>query len=258
MKRILAILLTLVLLCTLPMGALAAGKKKKSDTAEATPAPRMTTTAVAEPPEEIRRVLDIAYGEWEALDGRTLKKCNKYTEWRGKGVKFEWCGGFVTWCMMQAGIEMVDPEDVVPGPITGVQHIRTANVGKMMTGYQDRQRATLIPQPGYLIIYGYTYHRYYHVGLIYDVEDLGGGKYRITTLEGNMSNTVRMYVHDYDSNAANYTGNLSVVPKDQRTQPEAKNFTYKLQNTSGTKWYANLFLMTWDPAEYGWDAGQAE
>ena len=75
LMRIAAFLMMLVLVCP----AFAA-------TATPTPAPREIDPAVQQPPEEIRRFLDIAYGEWESLAGKTLSRTNKYTEWRGKGV----------------------------------------------------------------------------------------------------------------------------------------------------------------------------
>lgn len=58
-----------------------------------------------------------------------------------------------------------------------------------------------MPQPGFLLVYGCSFNKTIHVALVYDVKDLGDGKYRITTLEGNMASRVKMYIHDYDMNA---------------------------------------------------------
>ena len=75
--RCAALCLCLCLLCTCAL----------ADTTP-TPPPLDIDEHVQQPPEEIRRVLDIAWQEWETLAGKTLKDCNKYTEWRGKGISF--------------------------------------------------------------------------------------------------------------------------------------------------------------------------
>lgn len=235
--RVLAMALALCLACT---SALAAK-------ATPTPAPVQIPTAIQSPPPEIQKVLDIAYNEWETLAGRTLKKCNKYTEWRGKGVSFGWCGGFITWCMIEAGIPMDKLEAVKKQgehEVDGVIHVEEASVGKLLRGYQIRFRSTNVPQPGFLLVYGESYNKTIHIGLVYEVQDLGGGKYRITTIEGNMSNRVKMYVHDYDMYAAKQQKNMTVVPADEQTKTESSYFSYKKQ---GEKWYVNCFLMPWVP-----------
>ena len=90
MKRLLRGLCALLLMTLLLPTALAA---------KATPTPppvAISTEAPVQPPEQIQQVLDIAYNEWAELDGKTLKNVNKYTEWRGKGIGFGWCGGYIT------------------------------------------------------------------------------------------------------------------------------------------------------------------
>lgn len=217
-----------------------------------TPAPVQITEQRQQPPEQIQDFLDIAYGEWERLAGKTLKKVNKYTEWRGKGIGFGWCGGFVTWCMMEAGIPMDVLEKVkkIEEPVEGIYHVKEASVGKLLRGYQEIGRSTRVPQPGYLLIYAVrkSANKTVHVGLVYDVEELGNGKYRITTIEGNMSNRVKMYVHDYDMYAEDWTRNLSTIPKEERTQEETSYFNYKMQADT---WYVNCFLMPWIPEDGG-------
>ena len=123
----------------------------------ATPEP----TAVPDPdqpqteiPQEIQQVLDIAHNEWETLSGKTLSQSNKYTWWRcGKGCKFGWCGGFVTWCMLEGGIPMDELQDI-PEQVGSVYHVKEASVGKLLKGYQQLGRTTQIPQPGYAVVYG--------------------------------------------------------------------------------------------------------
>ena len=239
MKRCLIMALIASMLWT---PALAAKAK-----ATPTPAPVAIAEQPQQPPRQIQDFLDIAYNEWENLAGKTLKKVNKYTEWRGKGIGFGWCGGFVTWCMMEAGIPMDVLEKVkkMEEP-EGLYHVKEASVGKLLRGYQEINRSTRVPQPGYLLVYAVrkSANKTVHVGLVYDVEELGNGKYRITTIEGNMSNRVKMYVHDYDMYAEDWTRNLSAVPKEERTQEETSYFNYKMQMDT---WYVNCFLMPWIP-----------
>lgn len=224
-----------------------------------TPPPVDISQQVLTPPEEIQQVLDIAYGEWESLNGKTLKRVNKYTEWRGKGIGFGWCGGYVTWCMMEAGIPMVELEAMEEGPVDGLFHIKEASVGKLLRGYQMMGRSTNVPQSGFLLVYGCSFNKTIHVALVYDVQALGGGKYRITTLEGNMANRVKMYVHDYDMNVQVDTNsrkstNLSAIPEEEYPLPASACVDYSLVVTkpsdgTGSKYpyYVNCFLMPWVP-----------
>ena len=140
-----------------------------------TPPPLDIGGHVQQPPEEIRRVLDIAWQEWETLAGKTLKDCNKYTEWRGKGISFGWCGGYVTWCMIEAGIPMAELQKIEEAPVEGVFHVKEASVGKLLRGYQRMGRSTNVPQPGFLVVYGVrnSANKTVHVGLVYDVQELG-------------------------------------------------------------------------------------
>ena len=231
-----------------------------------TPPPLDITQEVMQPPEMIRNVLNIAYNEWETLAGSTLKKVNKYTEWRGKGVGFGWCGGFITWCMLEAGVPMEELEAFKTAAkgtedgfalMEGVHHVKEASVGKLLRGYQIMNRSTNVPQPGYLLVYGCSYNKTIHIGLVYDVQPLGNGKFRLTTLEGNMSNRVKMYVHDYDMYAENQEANLSLVPEEERTREETAEFNYAIPSStpnggsSGKKYnyYVNCFLMPWVPGD---------
>ncbi len=123
------------------------------------------------------------------------------------------------------------------------------------------ERATMVPQKGFIVVYGCSFNKVIHAGLVYDVEDLGGGKYRLTTLEGNIKDSIRMYIRDYDMNADVNTNrmkstNLSEVPEDERVLPESANLEYTLMDgkpSSGTKgrylYYVNRFLMPWVPGD---------
>ncbi|MBR2718925.1 MAG: hypothetical protein IKB78_06505 [Clostridia bacterium] len=247
-----------LILCLLAPVALAA--KKPADTP--TPAPVAITQTVQQPPEVIRSVLDLAYTEWETLAGKTLKNVNKYTEWRGKGIGFGWCGGYITWCMLQHEIPMEQLQVMQKndqGPVDGVVHVKEASVGKLLRGYQMMNRSTNIPQPGFLLVYGCSYNKTIHIGLVYDVVELGGGKFRITTLEGNMSKRVKLYIRDYDMNVQVNTKdrkstNLTVIPEEERTLEASNHLDYSIPSSKpssggSTKYayYVNCFLMPWIP-----------
>ena len=235
MKRIMAFAL---LLCLLTPSALAASKTTP------TPPPVEITQEVQQPPEIIRNMLSIAYTEWETVGGAVTKSPNKYTKWRNN-YKWGWCAGFTTWCMLEAGVPMDDPKEIEAAgkasadgfvPVEGIHYSKESSVGSLLPNFQRMNRTTLMPQPGFLRVYGASYSGYIHVGLVYDVKDLGDGKYRITTIEGNMMHTVKMYIHDYDMNAADKQQNLFVVPEDERVLEAARNLDYKIpQGTVGGK-----------------------
>ena len=224
-----------------------------------TPPPLEITQEVLEPPTLIQSVLDIAYQEWEELGGKALPDSNKYTKWRNK-YKWGWCNGFITWCMLEAGVPMDTPEEIEEAskgspdgfvPVEGIHYSQESSVGSLLPNFQRMNRTTMVPQPGFLLVYGASYSGYIHVGLVYDVEALGNGRYRITTIEGNMSHTVKMYVRDYDLYAADKEKNLSVVPEEERVLEAARNLDYKIpQGKVGGKmhnFYVNYFLMPWVP-----------
>ena len=246
MKRGFTLLLSLMLLL-LPSFSLAA-KAKPSPT----PAPVEITTEVTDPPQQIRQMLDIAYREWEETAGKALKKQgNKYQTW-WNNYKWEWCAGFVTWCMLEAGIPQAFKDEIFDmeegQPETGIFHTKASSPGKMLAGYEHMFRTTRVPQKGFVVDYGFKSNGYIHVGILYDVQDLGGGRYRLTTIEGNMSNTVKMYVYDYDLNA-DRKDCISAVPEEERTRGEARNFAYKIRKDGKNKWYVNYFLMPWIPGQ---------
>ena len=250
MKRFAAILLVLLLL--LP-SALAEKKPKATDT----PVPAAITEDVAEPPAVIQEMLDIAYREWEETAGKSLKKSNKYTKW-WNNYDWEWCAGFTTWCTLEAGIPQ-DDEKVILKRAEGevpdaIYSCKASSPAKLIHSFLHMRRTTMIPQKGFIILYGTGSNYKTHVGIVYDVEKLDNGKYRLTTIEGNMSNTVKMYIADYepvdvfhDQKRSPKTSNLSEVPEEEKTLEEAKNLTYTLRKTSKKPWYVTCFLMPWVP-----------
>lgn len=226
--------------------ALAAKEK-----ATPTPAPVVIQAEPAEPPEQIRRLLDIAYQEWTSVNGKDQGVKNKYTTWYNNynWGRNSWCAGFVTWCMLEAEIPQAVQDDVLqyeegtcPEPVF---HVKGSAPKKMAPGYLHMHRTTKIPQKGFVVLYGEGGNKYVHVGLVYDVEAKSEGVYRLTCIEGAMKNTVRMFVYDYDMNA-DLKKNIRLIPDDERTEKESKIFTYG-QHKKGSRWYVNCFLMPWIP-----------
>ena len=214
-----------------------------------TPPPVSIDPALVSPPPEIQNVLDIAHAQWLEVDGKNIGDVNKYTEWRGKGYKFQWCAGFVTWCMMEAGIPMMTAKEFQSAAREsddglvhkdGLFHVEEAGQGKLLNCYQLMERTTMVPQKGFVVIFGTSWNEAVHAALVYDVEDLGGGKYRITTLEGNVkngknNNSITMYVRDYDMNAEvninqKKSTNLSEVPEDERVRKAGETCLQRFLN----------------------------
>ncbi len=244
-----------------------------------TPAPMEIPAEVIDPPEEIQYLLDIAYQDWEAAEGKTQGKIttkngkksikNKYTQWFNdySWNSNGWCAGFVTWCMIEAGLtelNEVKPENIwgspnwvgwetikkrsgdIPKPIYAPADSKQGN---MFYSYQHYGRITTYPQKGFVALFGSGSNKFVHVGIVYDVQPLGNGKYRLTTIEGAMgSNTVRMYVFDYDRNAKQ-DKNVTAVPAEERDREESEMFQYALKATKKKPWYITKFLMPWVPGD---------
>ena len=248
MKRALALMLVLILCAS---SALAAKKKTVEYTAR-----EITTEVIQDVPAEIRNVLDIAYEQLVETDGKNLKELNKFTKWRNN-YPYGWCGGFITWCMLEAGIPMEEKNKITDGEVDGLFHVKEAGVGKLYEGYAKLNRITRVPQKGFIAVYGNEGSGgstpYYHVGLVYDVEQLSDGIYRITTIEGNVKgHTVRMYTRDYDLNKASdkkqKPKDMSLVPEAERDREETTLFSYGYAYTK-KKMYVTIFLMPWIPGE---------
>ena len=257
-KRLIPLLLALSFLCP---SALAA-KSKIEDTT--IPPREVPTEIIQDIPEKIQQLLDLAYSEMMETDGKELKKKNKYTKWRNN-YEYGWCGGFITYCMLQLDIPQLTHNKIKQGEVDGIVHVKEAGVGKLYTGYEKMNRVTRIPQKGFIAVFGNTDKNFagttgfYHVGLVWDVELLPDGKYRITTIEGNVPSvadethkkahhTVVMYVRDYDPYAEKKQNDVSLVPEEERDREENSLFSYGY--TYGNKTlYINCFLMPWVPGD---------
>jgi hypothetical protein len=197
------------------------------------------------PTELMKKAIAIAENEFVTLDLKGIKRANKYTKWySGKdGVAFGWCGAFVGWCFEEAGVPMsrVGKAEKVADDLTYA--IGEAAVGKILKGYQKMERTTNIPRPGYMVIYSVTNKSYnnIHTGLVADVEDLGDGRYLLTTVEGNVSSTVKKYQYYYDSSeeATQKQENMQALPSDMQLE---EKICYKLHSED---WFVKVFCQTY-------------
>lgn len=274
-KRLSLLIMTVCLLLNAP--AAFAAKSKATPTP---PPPEVPVEIQQEIPAEIQDVLNLAYSELMEVNGQELKKKNEYTKWRNN-YEWGWCVGFVTWCMLQKEIPMLSRLDTPEKEVPGVVHVKEAGVGKVYEGYRKMNRLSMIPQKGFIAVYGnmekkYGVSEFYHVGLVVDAELLNNGVYRITTIEGNVtlnftdqnnerhkaSHTVRMYTRDYHPDTEKKKDDLTLVPEEERNREESITFSYGY-TYNNPKMYISYFLMPWIPgdpslnlvpAEVPWDS----
>ena len=160
-----------------------------------------------EVPEQINTVIDFALNEWREAGNKAFSRAgskNKYSYWQcGKGPKCNigWCGAFLGYCFDTCGVPMDEPTKSVPHENGEPYSVRAAGVGKINKGFERMNRLTTVPRPGYLVVHGQRRgYGYKHIGLVTDVDDLGGGVYLLKTVEGNMSNRIKRYCYLYDTN----------------------------------------------------------
>ncbi len=213
-------------------------------------------------PEEIQAAIDAALAEWQEIGNQNLTnevKTNKYLKWWG--AKCEWCGVFATYCLEKAGIPMAAEGDenktakLTPGPDGAPYSIRVGGVGRFRDAFINMDRATRIPRPGYLVIYGNnpkkgTASNRHHVALVTDVKARGDGTYQVSTVEGNwdfvnvkkLKNVVTRFSYIYDP--ANVTcQNISPVPEDERTDPDT--FNDYVTHVDERPYFVYMFCQTW-------------
>ena len=226
----------------------------------------ITTDVVQDIPEKIQQLLELAYDQLIEVNAAELKEKNKYTKWRNN-YPYGWCGGFITWLMLEMEIPQKEKNKTPKAEVEGLVHVKEAGVGKLYDGYARMNRITRIPQKGFIVVFGTEKFRksgatpYYHVGLVYDVEKLSEGKYRLTTIEGNVTSpgdsthskvghTVRMFVRDYTlpETDKDKKTDLTLVPDDERTEEESALFSYHY-TYENDKQYVTIFLMPWIPEE---------
>ncbi len=201
------------------------------------------TVADGAMPEVVKNFVYVVKHEFYLNKLQGMQRSNQYTKWYYKSKKaVGWCSVFTIWCANAAGFDPIpeeDAKDVLPSePL----FLREGQVGNQYDGFSRLDRFVGVPRPGYLVIYANTKNTYLftHVGIVTDVSDLGGGQYLVTTVEGNMSSTVKSYTYVYDSNLENsqlttetrnmLQQNIFMVSEDQQTDPltqyeTTENFT---------------------------------
>lgn len=203
-------------------------------------------------PERAKAFVYVARREYLKNQRQWLPKANEYTKWYYRSNKeVGWCSVFTIWCANASGTNPIPEEDAANVPDDRVLFLREGQVGNQYDGFSQLGRFVGVPRAGYLVIYANLENTYLytHIGVVTDVADLGGGRYRVTTVEGNMSSTVKCYTYLYDSNLTNHLltsdtrdqvqPNLFMVPEESRTDPLTQ---YEPQSES---WAVFGFCATW-------------
>ncbi len=205
-------------------------------------------------PAVIRDAIGIALNEWEEVGEKRLPQDpsgNKYTKWWKYACG--WCGAFVSYCLDQAGVPL-EPTDTyrkVKPHEGGIPYsLREAAVPKLYTGFENMERITDVPRPGYLIIFGAKgYYAYVHVGMVTDVIDLGDGMYQVYTVEGNIGgSTIKRFCFLYNAKAEKQEQNMSYLPESEWAEPDTFYYEGPRQTKSDGKkynWYVTAFCQTW-------------
>jgi hypothetical protein len=183
-------------------------------------------------PQKAQAFVYVARREFYLNKKARLPKYNQYAKWYyGKKKEVGWCSVFTIWCANASGNNPVQEESLTSVADSDVVYFREGQVGNQYDGFSKLNRFTGIPRPGYLVIYGDRDNGYRttHIAIVVDVADRGAGIYQVTTVEGNMSNTVKSYCYLYDSNADNHTvgvekgkklqENMSALPAEEQTDP---------------------------------------
>ena len=146
-------------------------------------------------PERAKAFVYVARREFLKNQRHWLPRANEYTIWYYRSKKeVGWCSVFTIWCANASGTDPIDEEDAAGTPDDAVVFFREGQVGNQYDGFLKLNRFVGIPRPGYLVIFANLENTYLytHVGIMTDAVDLGGGLYRVTTVEGNMSSTVEV------------------------------------------------------------------
>lgn len=205
-------------------------------------------------PEAIKNYIYILRREFYEVQRAKLPKYNQYAKWYyGRKNEVGWCSVFTIYCANAAGTNPIKKTEVDVANPPMVQFLREGQVGNQYDGFWEMGRFVGVPKPGYLVIYAEMNNEYRttHIGSVIDVKELGEGKYAVTTVEGNMSNSVKSYSYVYDSNADNHlvTGedkkvrlqnNMSTLPESEQTDPLVQ---YTLHTNH---WSVFGFCQTWE------------
>ena len=204
-------------------------------------------------PELIKNYIYVLYREFYSVKRATLPKYNQYAKWYyGRRNEVGWCAVFTIYCANAAGANPVKAAELPLDALPNVQFVREGAVGKQYDGYMAMGRFVSVPRPGYLVIYADLSNAYrtVHIGSVTNVQDMGGGLYAVTTVEGNMSNSVKSYCYLYNANKPNHmvgaesgrklNNNMSELDDALRTDPLVQ---YELQTDH---WAVFGFCQTWE------------
>ena len=183
-------------------------------------------------PRLIHNYVYVLNREFYSVKRAKLPKYNQYAKWYyGRKKEVGWCAVFTIYCANAAGTDPLTLEEANYENPPTVQFFQQGQVGHQFDGFMDMGRFVSVPKPGYLVIYADMDNAYrtVHVGSVTDVKDLGDGKYAVTTVEGNMSNSVKSYCFLYDSNKPNnmvgtekglkLQWNMEELPEEMQTDP---------------------------------------
>ena len=216
---------------------------------------KAVTVSVADdnPPEVIKNYVYILKREFYEVQRAKLPKYNKYAKWYyGRRKEVGWCSVFTIYCANAAGTDPVEEETLDGSPPPMVRFLREGQVGNQYDGFLKMDRFTGVPRPGYLVIYADMSNEYrtVHIASVAEVEDRGNGVYAVTTVEGNMSNSVKSYCYLYDSKVDNHLvgvekglrlgNNMSELPESEQTDPLVQ---YALHTDH---WSVFGFCQTWE------------
>jgi hypothetical protein len=203
-------------------------------------------------PEQAKAFVYVARREYLLDQKQWLPKANRYTKWYYRSDKeVGWCSVFTIWCANASGFNPIPEEDAATITDDQVLFLREGQVGNQYEGFARLNRFVGVPRVGYLVIYANLRNTYLytHIGIVTDVTALSGGRYQVTTAEGNMSSTVKCYTYIYDSNLSNHLltsdtrdqvqPNIFMVPEDGRTDPLTQ---YEPQSED---WTVFGFCATW-------------
>lgn len=204
-------------------------------------------------PEAVKNYIYVLRREFYEVQRAKLPKYNQYAKWYyGRRKEVGWCSVFTIFCANAAGTQPIDEDEIDAANPPMVQYLREGQVGNQYDGFMSMGRFVGAPKPGYLVIYADMSNEYrtVHIASVTDVEDRGDGIYAVTTIEGNMSNSVKRYCYLYDSNIDNHLvgvekglrlrNNMSVLPPEEQTDPLTQ---YALHTDH---WSVFGFCQTWE------------
>ncbi len=213
----------------------------------------LVTVSDDTPPEVIKNYLYVLRREFLSVKRARLPKYNKYAKWYyGRKNEVGWCAVFTIYCANAAGTNPIKYTEIDAENPPMVQFLREGTVGHQYDGFLAMDRFVDVPKPGYLVIYADMSNAYrtVHIGSVTDVEDRGGGLYAVTTIEGNMSNSVKSYCYLYDSAKSNHLvgvqeglklqNNMAELPEDEHIDPLVQ---YELHTDH---WSVFGFCQTWE------------